>query len=167
MRNLIRTQLGFLLITCILGLNCKDENNPLIDLNDPSTYIGKYKLISFIDKTGDLFGQQAGLIFNADQPTTFQLELNGITYTASSTISGTLTLTDTRYTISTTLITAVPTLPTQTINATDTGTYMINGSSITIDSDDPDEPTITGTITTNGSQVTIEDTDSRFVFEKL
>ena len=31
MRNLIRTQLGFLLITCILGLNCKDENNPLID----------------------------------------------------------------------------------------------------------------------------------------
>ena len=93
--------------------------------------------------------------------------MNGITYTASSTISGTLTLTDTRYTISTTLITAVPTLPTQTINATDTGTYMINGSSITIDSDDPDEPTMTGTITTNGSQVTIEDTDSRFVFEKL
>ena len=142
------------------------EDNPLIDLNDPSTFIGNYKLISMTDKTGDAFGQ-AGVTFSADQPTTFQVEVNGITYTASSTISGTLTLTDTRYTVSTSIIIAVPVLPTETSSDTDTGTYMITGSSITIDSDDSDEPTITATITANGNRMTIEDTDSRIVYEKL
>lgn len=157
-----------LLIGLFFLSNCKSEDNPVIDLNDPSTFPGNYSLVSVTDKTGNTFDDlgQAGLTLQAGQPTNITVTQGGSTVTVTATISGTLVLTDTRYTITTTIVATAVGLGSQTDTNTDTGTYSISGSTITIDSDDPNEPTQTGTITTSGRQFTLEDTDSRFVFEK-
>ena len=167
MRNLTKSPLGILLlITSIVWINCSSDNNPVVDLNDPSTLPGNYNLVSITDKTGDTFDLGSGLTFRAGESNSFTIDVNGVQITGTATVTGTLNLTDTRYTISTSLTATVPgfTIPPQ--SDTDTGTYSISGSTITIDSDDPNEPTQTATISTSGSQITIEDTDSRFVLEK-
>jgi len=155
-----RSLLPALVIT-LVWLNCGDGANPVaVDLSDPSTLRGTYKLISITDKSGENLPEDVTIV--ADQPTT--VDLFGVPVTI--TISGTLKLTDTRFTLTVTLKMSVPGLPEQTETETATGTYSINGSTFTITSDDPEVGTLVYTITAQGLQIILENDEERLVFEK-
>jgi hypothetical protein len=153
-----------LLITGIVSMHCSGDN-PVIDLNDPSTFPGTYKIVSFTDLTGEDYGQ-AGLTITAGKPTTITMQEGDISISMILTISGTLTLTDKRYTVSQTMTMSLGGFGEETQTETDTGTYTIEGSTITIVSDDETEDTQVGTISVGKSDMTIEFEDMKIVLEK-
>ena len=160
-RTLYNLIIFVILIAPLVWINCGTDNpNPLIDLSDPSTFPGTYKLISITETSGgDL---PAGLTIQAGEPTSVTIE--GITITF--TITGTLTLTENRYTFSLTVKIAITGFPEETETETDTGTYSVSGSTMTIVSDDPGEGTQTFTISASASEMTLENDDGKLVFEK-
>lgn len=76
-----------------------------------------------------------------------------------------MTLTVTRFTFTQTTKIEIGGIP-QTETDSDQGTYSISGSTITINSDDPDEDVETATITANGSDMTIDTDDTTIEFKK-
>ena len=149
-----------LLATPIFWLNCDGDNPAAVDLNDPSTFPGTYKLISVTGKSGEDF--PAGLTIKAGEPTSVTIE----GFTVTLTVTGTLTLTETRYTFSITVKFALTGFPEETETDTDTGTYSISGSTLTAVSDDSEVGTTTFTISASGSELTLEDDEAKLVFEK-
>ncbi len=150
------------IICCSLsGCGCGDDKNPAFTLDDPT---GFYQLTFITDWTGELGA--AGQTLIAGQPNQVKIELNGQQVTVTVRVTGTLTLTETRYTTSQTVTVTVPGISENTDISTDTGTYIISGSTITIDSDDPEEDTETAAISSNGNDITIDDDESLLVYRK-
>jgi len=147
-----------LLATPIFWLNCDGDNPAAIDLNDPSTFPGTYNLVSLTDKTGEL--GIPGTTFTAGEP--LQLTVEGVTLTV--TITGSLVLTETRYTFLQIVKISVPGFPDVMETESDTGTYSISGSTLSIVSDDG--TTDTTTISVSGNRVTLEDDEVKLVLEK-
>jgi len=146
------------LLFSLFGLNCNGDN-PAINLDDPSTLVGSYDLVSALDKIGDI--GPPGTTYQAGEAT--QIVEQGVTVTV--TLTGTLVLTETRFTFMFTGIFSAPGVPTQTENDNSTGTYSINGTTITT-VDDSDGTTDSSTISASGNRVTIDDSDITLVFEK-
>jgi len=167
MKHSLTRLVPFLFLAMNLALmNCSTDSNPMIDLDDPSTLAGSYNLVSITDKTGEDFGQ-AGLTITAGDPTTITVVEQGISVTMTITITGTLTLTEMTYTFSEAITFAISGLPETTETEADNGTYTINGSTMTLVSDDETEAPETGTISVSGSQLTIDFADDvTVVFQK-
>lgn len=167
MKHSLTKLIPFLFLAMNLPLmNCSSDSNPIIDLDDPSTLAGSYKLVSVTDKTGEDFGQ-AGLTIKAGEPTTITVEEQGTSITMTVTITGTLTLTETTYAFSETVTFAISGFPETTETEADNGTYTISGSAITLLSDDEAEGPETGTMSVSGSQLTIDFPDDvTVVFKK-
>lgn len=160
-RTLYNLIIFVILIAPLVWINCGTDNpNPLIDLSDPSTFPGTYKLISITETSGE--DLPAGLTIQAGEPTSVTIGGDAVILT----VTGTLTLTESRYTFSITIKVAISGFPEQTETETDTGTYSVSGSTMTIVSDDPEEGTQTFTISASANEMTLEDDDSKLVFEK-
>ncbi len=158
-KNIVSVLLLGLLV--FMNVSCGgDATNPMVNLNDPSTLPGSYKLVAITDKTGEDLPE--GFTIQADQPITVTVE--GVTLTI--TVSGTLTLTENRYTFSITIKISIPDFPEQTETETDTGTYSLNGSTITFESEDPENGKMTFNISAQGRQITLENDEGKLVFEK-
>ena len=158
-RTLYNLVVFAILISPLALINCGD-GNPLIDLSDPSTFPGIYKLISIADKNGEDF--PAGLTIKAGEPTTVTIEGGTVTFT----VTGTLTLTDTRFTFSMPVKVAITDSPEETETETVTGTYSISDFTLTAVSDDSENGTRTFTVSASGSELTMEDDEQKLVFEK-
>jgi len=157
----------FVIVSLIIGLislNCNGEN-PVIDLSDPSTFPGTYKIVSITDITGADYGQ-AGLTVTAGEPTTITVQEGDINLSMTLTLTGSLTLTDSRYTFSQTIKMSFAGLAEETETVDDAGTYTIAGSTITIASDNEDDDPETGTISVNKNEMTLEFEDQKVVLEK-
>ena len=167
MKHSLTRLIPFLFLAMNLALmNCSSDSNPMIDLDDPSTLAGNYKLVSLTDKTGEEYGQ-AGLTITAVEPTIITVQEQGISVTMTLTVTGTLTLTETTYTFSETVTFAISGFPETTETEADNGTYTISGSTMTLVSDDETEAPETGTISVSGSQLTINFADDfTVVFEQ-
>ena len=166
MKHSLTRLIPFLFLAMNLALmNCSSDSNPIINLDDPSTISGSYKLVSVTDKTGEDYGQ-AGLTIKAGDPTTITVEEQGISVTMTITITGTLTLTETTYTFSETVTFAISGFPETTETEADNGTYTISGSAMTLVSDDEAEDPETGTISVSGSLMTIDFANFTVVFKK-
>ncbi len=167
MKHSLTRLIPFLFLAMNLALmNCSSDSNPIIDLDDPSTFAGTYKLVSLTDKTGEDFGL-AGLTIKAGEPTIITVEEQGISVTMTITITGTLTLTETTYTFTEAITFAISGLPETTETETDNGTYTIIGSTMALVSDDETEAPETGTISVSVSQLTIDFADDfTVVFKK-
>ena len=166
MKHSLTRLIPFLFLAMNLALmNCSTDSNPMIDLDDPSTFAGSYKLVSVTDKTGEDYGQ-AGLTITAGDPTTITVEEQGISVTMTITITGTLTLTETTYTFSETVTFAISGFPETTETEADNGSYTISGSAMTLVSDDEAEAPETGVISVSGSQMTNDFADFTVVFKK-
>ena len=135
-----------LFATCISWMNCGDDN-PLA----PSSLAGTWNLVTFTDKE-DNFTVNAGEATDIGQGTIF-------------TVTGSLVLTETRYTFTLSLTVSIPGFPPETETLTSTGTYSISGSTLTIVEDGTGE-TGTVTISTSGDRFTLEDDEVTMVFEK-
>jgi hypothetical protein len=153
-----------LLLFALSAMNCTGQI-PVIDLNDPATFPGTYKIASFTDLTGENFGQ-AGVTFKTDEPTTITLQEGETTVSMTMTLTGTLTLTETRYAFSQTMKMSFLGLAEETATDTDAGTYTIEGGTITIVSDDETEDPETGSISVNGAEMTLEFADMKIVLKK-
>ncbi len=136
-----------LFATCISWMNCGDDDNPLA----PSSLAGTWNLVTFTDKENNV-------TVNAGEATDIG---GGILFT----VTGSLVLTETRYTFTLSITFSIPGFPPDTETITSTGTYSISGSTLTIVEDGTGE-TDTITISTSGDQLTLEDVESKMVFEK-
>ncbi len=136
-----------LFAACIPWMNCGGDDNPLA----PSSLAGTWNLVTFTDKE-DNFTVNAGEATDIGQ---------GITMT----ITGSLLLTETRYTFTLLIIASISGFPPETETLTSTGTYSVSGSTLTIVEDGTGE---TGTVTmsTSGDRLTLEDDEVTMVFEK-
>jgi hypothetical protein len=152
------------LVIGIASMNCTGMN-PIIDLDDPSTFPGSYKIVSYTDLSGEDFGQP-GFTILSNKPTTITFQLGETSITMTVSLTGTLTLTETRYTISQTMTMSISGLAEEIQTETDAGTYIIEGSTITIASDDPSEDPEVGTISVNRGEMTIEFAATRVVLQK-
>ncbi len=161
-------RLSALVFVLPLVFNCSDDddNNPLFDLSDPSTFPGTYEMVELTDKTGDLSGIP-NLTVQAGEPTTVPFPTGpGQTADAAVTITHTLVLTSTTYTSVFNIgvvVTGVGTIPIPPV--TDSGTYSVNGTQITTTSAE-DSEVETQAITSSNGQLTFEDDDIKVVYEK-
>jgi len=147
MKRIIKAfTLVLLFATCISWMNC-GEDNPL----GPSALVGTWNLVTFTDK-GDNYTVNAGEATDIGQ---------GIIVT----ITGTLVLTETRYTATSSFTVSNPGFPPATEAIASTGTYSTSGSTLTIVEDGTGE-TDTITISTNGDRLTLEDDDVKVVYQK-
>jgi len=144
MKRIIKAlTLVVLFATWISWMNCGDDDNPLA----PSSLAGTWNLVSFTDKENNV-------TVNAGEATDIG---GGIIFT----VTGSLVLTETRYTF--TLSLTLSGFGTET--ETSTGTYSISGSTLTIVEDGTGE-TETITISTSGDQLTLEDDEVKLFFQK-
>jgi len=128
-------------------MSCKDDDNPV----SATSYAGTWNLVTFTEK-------DSNYTVNAGEPT----EMGpGIFIT----ITGTLILTETRFTLTQSMTLSMSGLPTETEDVTSTGTYSITGSTLTIVLDGTGE-TETMAISRSDNRVTIEDNEIIMVFEK-
>ena len=156
MKRILKMFIAFVLLTTpIFWLNCDGDNPAAIDLNDPSTFPGTYDLVSLTDKGGDFGVPDA--TFTAGEP--LQLFFQGVPI-LTITITGSLVLTETKYTITQSVEIAGGGTETET----DTGTYFISGSTSSAISDDGGTETFT--ISVSGNRLTLENDEIKFVFEK-
>lgn len=138
-----------LAVAPVSWMNCSNGDNPL----DPGSLAGTWTLVSLTDKT-------VNLTLQAGVPT--PIPGGG---GATLTVTGSLVLTDTRYTFSFTVTTNIPGQAPQTDTEFSAGTYTINGSTLVTIEDGSGE-TDSLTISREGNRLTIEDNESRFVFQK-
>jgi DUF4097 and DUF4098 domain-containing protein YvlB len=122
----------------------KDDKNPTGNNNNPT--VGTYQL----DKV-DGAGLPA-ILFNGDVDVegtivTLKIELTAgsMTLAANGTFNGNMTLKLT-----------VDDAPPETETAPVSGTYAVNGNTITLTSSDPEDPQVTGTIANGQLQVDID-----------
>lgn len=126
-------------VLCLLALGISlfscGKNNPMIDLNDPSTLQGSYKLESVTLKSELIESNE--ITINAGEPTEVTFHWDDLTATLIYTFSGNLGLTESRYAMSVIVETFDPDgSGADTENLDDEGSYVINGSIITFTSDD-------------------------------
>jgi len=138
--------LGLLVISAI-GMGCSDDNNPLA----PSSLAGTWKLVTYTDKAMNVTA-------NAGVPTDIG---NG----AKITITGTIVLTEKRYTYTVAITTAVPGAPPQTQTINSAGTYSIRGAVITAVEDGSGETTVF-TISRAGNRLTLDNSEQNSIWEK-
>lgn len=146
-RTIKNSALFVLLVTCMAWMNCGDGDNPLA----PSSLAGTWKLVTFTSKT-DNFTATAGQATDIG---------NGVTIT----VTGSIVLTETRYTLRITSTISAPGLPPQTDATNSTGTYSVSGSTMTATEDGTGEVN-TSTISRSGNRLTSEDSESKTVWEK-
>lgn len=143
-----------------------DDDNPLFDLSDPSTFPGTYEMVELTDKSGDLSGIP-NLAVQAGQPVTVPFPTGpGQTVDATVTITHTLVLTATTYTSVFNIgveVTGVGTIPIPPV--TDSGTYSVNGDQLTTISAEDGEVETTTIFSSNGN-LAFEDDDIKIVYEK-
>ena len=148
MKRIIKAlTLVVLFATCISCMNCGDDDNPLA----PSSLAGTWNLVTFTDKENNV-------TVNAGEATDIG---GGILFT----VTGSLVLTETRYTFTLSITFSIPGFPPETDTETSTGTYSISGSTLTIVEDGTGE-TDTITISASDDRLTLEDDESKLVFEK-
>ncbi|MFQ6112660.1 MAG: lipocalin family protein [bacterium] len=148
MNRTIKTLILFVLFgTCISWMNCGNDDNPLT----PSSLAGTWELVTFTDKTTNVTA-------NAGEAT-------DIGEGATMTVTGSLVLTETRYTFTLSITISMSGLPPDTETMTSTGTYSIGGSTLTIVEDGTGE-TNTATISISRGRLTLEDDEVKLVFEK-
>ena len=80
------------LSTALLAGCDSDSGSSDIDLDDPATLVGRYQLITVVDKQGDLSGTE-DVLFEAGEPQTFTEVDDGITRELTITVDGVLELT--------------------------------------------------------------------------
>lgn len=156
-----------LLLAAATGLSAcdSDPKEVVIDLDDRDTLIGTYRLVSVLDKAGDLVGV-ADLVFEGGTPRTVTITEDGETFEATVTINGGLTLTDETYQFDFSINIATEGLPSFTNTDEDEGTWSISGNILILDSDSPGEAPEQVDITASGNRITIETEETRFVFEQ-
>ena len=148
MKRIIKAlTLVVLFATCISWMNCGDDDNPLA----PSSLAGTWNLVTFTDKENNI-SVNAG-------------EATDIGQGVIITVTGSLVLTETRFTSTLSITLSIPGIPPFTETDTATGTYSISGSTLTIVEDGTGE-TDTVTISTSGDRLTLEDDEVKLVFEK-
>ena len=159
-------------VLCLLALGISllscGKNNPIIDLNDPSTFQGSYKLDSVTLKSELLESNE--ITINAGEPTEVMLHWNDLTWTLIYTFSGTLALTESRYIMSVIAETFDPDgSGADTENLDDEGSYVINGSIITFTSDDNEDQisqSDEATMHAQDQELTLEFPEITLVFKK-
>ncbi|MGH7454161.1 MAG: hypothetical protein ACRENG_22600, partial [bacterium] len=146
-----RTTQNFILLALLMAgtiwLGCSDDNNPLA----PSSLAGTWKLAIYTDKAMNVTA-------NAGVPTDIG---NG----AKITITGTIVLTEKRYTYSLTITTSVPGAPPQTQTINSAGTYSIRGAVITAVEDGTGETTVF-TMSRSGNRLTLDNSEENSVWDK-
>jgi len=153
--------LGISLFSC-------GKSNPMIDLNDPSTLQGGYKLHS-VTLRSDLI-ESNEITINAGEPTEVMFHWNDQTWSLIYTFSGTLALTEFRYIISVITETFDPDgSGGDTEILDDEGSYLINGSIITLTSDNNENlisQSDEATMNAKGSELTLEFPEITLVLKK-
>ncbi len=148
MKRTIKTLLLLVLFgMCISLMSCKDDDNPL----SAYSLAGTWNLVTITIKENNT-------TLNAGEPTEIE---EGITMT----ITGSLVLTETRFTFTQLVTISISGFPPETDDMTSTGTYSISGSTLTIVEDDTGE-TSSSTISTSDNRLTIDDDEVTMVFEK-
>ena len=148
MRNITKVVPLILLFSlCVFGMSCGDDDNPLT----PGSLAGNWILATFTD-------MEENFTVNAGVPTDIG---NGVTVT----VTGSLVLTETRYTFSLSTTDSVPGFPPDTETISSSGTYTISGSTLR-NTDDNTGETETSTISRSGDQLTNEDDEVKMVFNK-
>lgn len=159
-------------VLCLLALGISllscGENNPMIDLNDPSTLQGSYKLDSVTLKSQLIESNE--ITIKAGEPTEVKFHSNDLTWTLIFTYSGTFRLTESRYTMSIIVETFDPDgSGGDTEKLDDEGSFVLNGSIITFTSDDNEDQisqSDQATIYAKDRKLTIEFPEITLVFEK-
>jgi len=142
-----------------------DDGNPIIDLNDPSTFPGTYEMVELTAKTS-FFSLPAGSTLQGGQETTVPYQVApGQTVNATITLTHTLVLTSTTYNSSFSIDVEIPNAPVQTFTDEDSGTYSLNGNELTTTSSDDGEVEV-NTISVENGQMIYENDDLRVVYEK-
>lgn len=150
------------LFTSIVVIGCDSSESGGIDLDDSDSLVGAYRLLTVVDKMGDLSGTE-GLEFEAGIPRTIMLEENGETFTVVMTIDGDLELTSTRYMFTFAISATTGGLPAFTEVEEDAGSWMVSNGTLTLDSDEGPQNL---DISADGNRIAIEDESARFVFEQ-
>ena len=154
MKKILPTVLLTVLTTSIFWLSCSEDSNPLT----PSSLAGTYTFVSLTYKPYNS-------IVNAGDPVDLGRGLTG-------TISGTLELTETAFYFT---ITVEPPAGVicldQCLSWISSGTYAINGSTMTVVVTGSNIPGIevgtnTFTVRLNGNRLTMENDEVKIVFDK-
>lgn len=161
-----RTLIFFsLLVAVTFSTGCDSSSDSSdIDLDDPATLVGRYHLVSVVDKQGHLSGQE-GAQFEAGEPRSFTEVEDGETFVLTITLDGTLELTSNRYTFLFTINVTTAQFPPFIDSEEDEGTWSVSGNTLTLDSDEDQEGPNDLQISADGDRITIEDESTRFVFE--
>lgn len=157
---------GLLLASMLVGgCDSSSDEDTDIDLGDPSTLVGRYALVSVVDKQGDLSGE-AGILFEAGEPRSFTQTENGQTFNLNITVDGELELTAQRYTFAFTITVTTAQFPPFSETEEDEGTWSVSGNTLTLDSDSDMDGPDQLSISASGNRITIEDETARFIFQK-
>jgi|GEM_PF-1025603 len=170
--HLFRMVLVLLLVPFLASCDLESDD-PHLDPhgNDPSpssTIIGQWELQSMVDKTGTLLGGSNRSV-TAGTATTFSVDNGGQTFQAVFLIDGGIVFTSDRYEVTLSTTITISGVGSNSDTTVDTGSYTIDGGTMTITSDtpDPDDP---GPIVLSWSMVdntlSLEDEESRMVFSR-
>ena len=154
-----------LLFTLVFSTGCDSNDSGGIDLDDPDSLVGSYRLITVTDKAGDFSGNE-GLQFEAGESQTVTFTEDDETFTVVMTVDGGLELTSTRYMFVFTISASTGGFPVFTDVEEDEGTWTVSGNTLTLDSDEQGIGLESLDISANGDRIAIENEDVRFVFEQ-
>jgi len=154
-----------LLFTLVFSTGCDSNDSGGIDLDDPDSLVGPYRLLTVTDKAGDFSGNE-GLLFEAGEPMTITFTEDGESFTVVMTVDADLELTSTRYMFRFCISASTGGFPAFTEVDEDEGTWTVSGNTLTLDSDEQGVGIETLDISADGDRITIEDETARFVFEQ-
>jgi hypothetical protein len=170
MQRVLKTLLSYsLLLSVIAVAGCSGNSNPVINLDDPSTFPGNYEMKSMTFKAGDEdIGFAPGTTVEGGKQTSFSYtdDETGITVNAQVEVNITMVLTTDRYTQTFSVEVSIPGFQIPPDTETDSGAYSIQGNQLTITPDDPEEDTEVFTVTVSGSDMTVENSDTKIVLRK-
>ncbi|MFQ5652187.1 MAG: lipocalin family protein [bacterium] len=132
---------------CLTGLHCGDDN----PAGPESALVGTWELISITTL-------EDGVTFNAGQT----IDLGD---GATMSMTGTLVITETTYAWSVTVTWTFPGTPPQTETERISGTYTVDGSTLTL-TEDGSGDVETAKFSRTGNRLTIEDDEQKMVLEK-
>lgn len=167
MRSAFLRILPVLLLSTLVATGCDSsgDGGDDIDVSDPSTLVGRYDLVSVVDKQGDLAGEE-GVLFEAGEPRTFTEMEDGQTFELSIVVDGQLQFMTDRYDFFFSVSISVSGFPPVTDTEQDEGEWSISGNMLTLDSDTDQGTPDQLTISASGNRITLEDETARFIFEK-
>jgi len=159
----------FLLLSIVALVSCKSGSNPVINLDDPSTFPGTYEMKSMTFKTGDAdAGFPPGTTVEGGKQTTFSYtdDDTGISFNAQVKVTMTMILTADRYTQTSKIEISIPGFQIPSETTTEMGSYSLQGNQLTVTPDDPDEGESVLTVSASGSEMTVEDAEVKMVLRK-